>query len=115
MLVLNVQNQYKDIARTIEKKKMKKILHYVRTDFIYSPCWRIKKCTKQGKKKRSVFFFILRVKRAAVAYFKGNRLYVFDALCGSICNNQSEPPAVFKMSFHSSLSTVKAATVRDVN
>lgn len=32
LLVLNVQNQYKDIAHTIEKK-MKKILHYVRTDF----------------------------------------------------------------------------------
>lgn len=35
LLVLNVQNQYKDIARA--RKKMKKILHYVRTDFARSP------------------------------------------------------------------------------
>lgn len=33
LLVLNVQNQYKDIAHIIENK-MKKILHYVRTHFI---------------------------------------------------------------------------------
>lgn len=31
-------------------------------------------------------FLILSVERAAVAYVEGNRLNMFNTLCGSMCN-----------------------------
>lgn len=81
---MNVQNQYKDIARMIGKNK-----NYlnVRTDFMHSLNLVVEKKNKQGKKRpQKCFCFYFEGRRAAVAYFRVNTPHMFSALRGSICS-----------------------------
>lgn len=85
LLVLHVQNQYKDIAHVIEKRWKK--LHYVKNWFysLTKSCWWIKNILNKAKGDlRSVCVFEFKSGASSCC----SRLHTSSTSCGAVCNRK---------------------------